>query len=38
MKLIVDEGEYEASSLCTLLIEVIKHRFHHWWNGEGWHD
>jgi len=38
MKLLVDEGAYEAPSLSRLLWEVVKHRTWHWWRGEGWRD
>lgn len=38
MKLIVEEGSYEADSLLSLLVEVFKHRFWHWRRGDGWVD
>lgn len=38
MKLIVNEGVYEETSLSRLLWEVLKHRLHHFLRGEGWRD
>ena len=38
MKLIVDEGEYEAPGLIALIWEVFKHRLWHLRRGEGWRD
>lgn len=38
MKLVVDDGEYEAPTLTTLLWEVFKHRLWHWRRGDGWKD
>lgn len=34
----VKDGEYYADSLIELLYEVMKHRFQHWRNGDGWRD
>ena len=36
--LLVDNGTYAEDSLIGLFWTVIKHRFHHWNNGEGWRD
>jgi len=38
MKLIVDDGSYEAPTLLSLLWLVLKHRTRHFWNGDGWVD
>ena len=37
-KLMVAEGSYEADSLWSLLLEVLRHRFWHWRRGDGWRD
>ena len=38
-KLIVKEsGEYTADSFTELIWIVLRHRFHHLCNGEGWRD
>ena len=36
--LLVDNGTYAEDSLIELIWTVLKHRFHHWNNGEGWRD
>ena len=36
--LLVGEGSYFAQSLWGLFTEVIKHRFDHFVQGEGWID
>ena len=36
--LLVDNGTSAEDSLIGLFWTVIKHRFHHWNNGEGWRD
>jgi len=38
MKLLVDEGSYEAPTLLGIIWSVIKHRAWHWRKGEGWRD
>ena len=38
MKLIVDEGHYEAPTLLGILWLVVKHRTWHLCRGEGWSD
>jgi hypothetical protein len=38
MKLLVETGSYEASTLVALLWEVVKHRTWHLFHGEGWVD
>jgi len=38
-KLIVkDAGSYAEDSLIKLIFTVLRHRFHHLCNGEGWRD
>ena len=38
-KLVVkDSGEYTADSFTELILIVLRHRFHHLCNGEGWRD
>ena len=36
--LIVNNGTYTEDTLFRLFVTVIKHRFHHFCNGEGWTD
>jgi len=36
--LLVGDGVYHAQSLWGLFTEVIKHRFDHFVQGEGWRD
>ena len=38
MKLTVDDGTYESETLAGLILEVLRHRFWHWRNGDGWRD
>lgn len=38
MKLIVKAGEYEADTLFSLIIEVLKHRTWHLFNHGKWMD
>ena len=37
-KLEVPAGAYEADSLSSLFLEVLKHRLWHWRRGDGWVD
>jgi hypothetical protein len=34
----VESGIYEADSLFSLMMEVIRHRLWHWRRGDGWID
>ena len=36
--LLVEDGEYTADSLITLIFTVLTHRFQHLCKGEGWRD
>ena len=31
-------GHYEANGLLRLLLEVVRHRLSHFFNGDGWTD
>ena len=38
-KLVVkDSGTYTSDSFTELILTVLRHRFHHLCNGEGWRD
>ena len=36
--LVEDAGSYAEDSLIKLIWTVLRHRFHHLCNGEGWRD
>jgi len=35
---VADAGQYEADSLRSLLLEVVRHRLWHFRRGDGWID